>query len=65
MKNRVKNIKMSKQCNNSKPWFNNVCQKALTKYHNRKFITLENAQKGPTKNAKNMKNLTTHILERI
>ena len=29
-----------------------------------KSITFGNAQKGPTKNTKNMKNLTKHILER-
>ena len=54
------NMKMSKQSNNSKPWFNNVCQKARTKYRNSKVYYFRKRTEGAYKNTKNMKNLTNH-----
>ena len=46
------NIKMSKLSNNSKPWFNNVCQKARTKYRNSKVYYFRKRTKGAYKKYK-------------
>ena len=46
------NIKMSKLSNNSKPWFNNVCQKARTKYRNSKVYYFRKRTEGAYKKYK-------------
>ena len=46
------NIKMSKQSNNSKPWLNNVCQKARTKYRNSKVYYFRKRTEGAYKKYK-------------
>ena len=55
---------MSKQSNNSKPWFNNVCQKARTKYRNSKVYYFRKRTKGAYKKYKEHEKSYKNTLDR-
>ena len=54
---------MSKQSKNSKPWLNNVCQKACTKYHNSKVYYFRKRTEGAYKKYKEHEKSYQKILD--